>query len=241
MLTLNLLNVQTVLVALTVGLLVYFIRRRFIYRLPPGPWAIPLIGNFEVYTKPLLHRVVLQLSKKYGPVTLFSFGPIRTVFLNNYEVVMEAMVKRKADFAGRPASVTCQYNAVLDAVVSKFMQKMSQLQHSRKRALLDGFAQAFQTTVEQLKQTFGGVADVLHGSGSGLLGQLTQHLSGASGTLATQLSGLKETASQLLASGQEALAGVHQTGAAAVDQLHTGLTGAGSQLIDQLLHPAGTK
>lgn len=25
------------------------------------------------------------------------------------------------------------------------------------------------------------------------------------------------------------------------DQLHTGLTGAGSQLIDQLLHPAGTK
>lgn len=110
-----------------------------------------------VYTKPLLHRVVLQLSKKYGPVTLFSFGkfalilriifrnwfqtklspysmwnyyfqwtcsfwvfficphqcrlhtgPIRTVFLNNYEVVMEAMVKRKADFAGRPASVTCE-------------------------------------------------------------------------------------------------------------------------------------
>lgn len=29
---------------------------------------------------------------------------------------------------------------------------MSQLQHSRKRALLDGFAQAFQGTVEQLKQ-----------------------------------------------------------------------------------------
>lgn len=48
--------------------------------------------------------------------------------------------------------LTGQYNAVLDAVVSKFMQKMSQLQHSRKRALLDGFAQAFQGTVEQLKQ-----------------------------------------------------------------------------------------
>lgn len=32
------------------------------------------------------------------------------------------------------------------------MQKMSQLQHSRKRGLLDGFAQAFQGTVEQLKQ-----------------------------------------------------------------------------------------
>lgn len=70
-----------------------------------------------------------------------------------------------------------------------------------------------------LGQTFGGVADLLHGSGSGLLGQLTQHLSGATGSLATQLSGLKETASQLLASGQEALAGVHQTGTAAVGEL----------------------
>ncbi|XP_052674496.1 steroid 17-alpha-hydroxylase/17,20 lyase-like [Crassostrea angulata] len=106
MLTLNLLNVKTVLVALTVGLLVYLIRRRFIYRLPPGPWAIPLIGNFEVYTKPLVHRVILQLSKKYGPVIQFYFGPIPTVFLNNYEVVIEALVKRKADFAGRPTSVT---------------------------------------------------------------------------------------------------------------------------------------
>lgn len=60
---------------------------------------------------------------------------------------------------------------------------------------------------------------MLHGSGSGLLTQLTQHLSGATGSLATQLSGLKETASQLLASGQEALAGVHETGAAAVGEL----------------------
>nr|XP_022287837.1 uncharacterized protein LOC111100360 [Crassostrea virginica] len=134
-----------------------------------------------------------------------------------------------------------QYNTALDKVVQNFLQKMSQLQHSRKRNLLDGFASAFQGTVEQLKQTFGGVADLLHGSGSGLLTQLTQHLSGATGNLATQLSGLKETAAQLLATGQETLQGAHEAGATAVDQLHSGLTGAGSQLIDQLLHPAGTE
>lgn len=68
-------------------------------------------------------------------------------------------------------------------------------------------------------QTFGGVADILHGSGGGLLTQLTQHLTGATGSLATQLSGLKETAAQLLASGQEALHGAHETGTAAIGAL----------------------
>lgn len=177
-------------------------------------------------------ETVRQILHTYG-------GRLQTVYDKIKD--LSFLDQNAPEFLNEITRLKGQYNAVLDAVVSKFMQKMSQLQHSRKRALLDGFAQAFQGTVEQLKQTFGGVADLLHGSGSGLLGQLTQHLSGATGTLATQLSGLKETASQLLASGQEALAGVHQTGASAVDQLHTGLTGAGSQLIDQLLHPAGTK
>lgn len=49
-------------------------------------------------------------------------------------------------------TLTGQYNAVLDSVVSNFMQKMSQLQHSKKRGLLDSFTTAFQGTVEQLKQ-----------------------------------------------------------------------------------------
>lgn len=74
------------------------------------------------------------------------------------------------------------------------------------------------------KQTFSGVADLLHGSGSGLLTQLTQHLSGATGGLATQLSGLKETAAQLLATGQETLQGAHEAGATAVGKLENKLS-----------------
>lgn len=106
MLQLTSLNVQTVLVALTVGLLVYYIRRRFIFRLPPGPWAIPLIGNYEVYSKPMMHRTLFDLSKKYGPVFQVHFGPASVVVLNSYEVVNEALVKRKSDFAGRPSLTT---------------------------------------------------------------------------------------------------------------------------------------
>ncbi|XP_055995738.1 steroid 17-alpha-hydroxylase/17,20 lyase-like [Ostrea edulis] len=106
MLGLSIVNAQTVLVAFVVGLLVYYMRKWFLYRLPPGPWSFPLVGNYEVYSKPLLHRVLLKLSKKYGPVFRLSFGHVPFVILNNYEVVMEAIVKKKADFAGRPSSTT---------------------------------------------------------------------------------------------------------------------------------------
>ena len=41
------LNIQTVLVGLIVVLIVYKISQRFKYKYPPGPFALPLIGNYE--------------------------------------------------------------------------------------------------------------------------------------------------------------------------------------------------
>ncbi|XP_056018610.1 steroid 17-alpha-hydroxylase/17,20 lyase-like isoform X2 [Ostrea edulis] len=49
-----------------------------------------------------MHRKIAELSKVYGPVVRLSFGPTSMIFLNDAEVVLEAMVKKKADFAGRP-------------------------------------------------------------------------------------------------------------------------------------------
>ncbi|XP_048745587.1 steroid 17-alpha-hydroxylase/17,20 lyase-like [Ostrea edulis] len=93
---------QTVLVGIGIGLLVYYVIKRMRYRLPPGPWCIPLIGHYKVYTSAEVHRKVTQLSKEYGPVVRLSFGPVTMVFLNDVDVVLEALVKKKADFAGRP-------------------------------------------------------------------------------------------------------------------------------------------
>ncbi|XP_061194480.1 steroid 17-alpha-hydroxylase/17,20 lyase-like [Saccostrea echinata] len=96
------LNLQTVLAGLSIGLFVYYVIKRMRYRLPPGPWCIPLVGHYKIYSSLEIHKKVAELTKEYGPVLSISFGPQSWIFLNNNDVVIEALVKRKADFAGRP-------------------------------------------------------------------------------------------------------------------------------------------
>ncbi|XP_048754985.2 cytochrome P450 1A1-like [Ostrea edulis] len=102
------LDLQSVLVGLATGLFVYYVIYRYRYRLPPGPFALPVIGNYTVYTNPLYHREVYKLSKQYGPVLRLQFGPKMFVFLNDLDTIMEALVKRKTDIAGRPSMKSLQ-------------------------------------------------------------------------------------------------------------------------------------
>ncbi|KAM3324352.1 hypothetical protein P3S67_005503 [Capsicum chacoense] len=37
-------------------------------RLPPGPWKLPLLGSMFHLLGGLLHHVLRDLSKKYGPL-----------------------------------------------------------------------------------------------------------------------------------------------------------------------------
>ncbi|XP_061194476.1 steroid 17-alpha-hydroxylase/17,20 lyase-like isoform X1 [Saccostrea echinata] len=99
-------NTQTLLAALSIGLFVYYVIKRMRYRLPPGPWCIPLIGHYKIYSSVEMHKKVAELSKVYGPVVRLFFGTQTWIFLNSNEVVIEALVKKKADFAGRPKSAS---------------------------------------------------------------------------------------------------------------------------------------
>jgi hypothetical protein len=51
-------NLQTVLVGIGIGLLVYFVIKRMRYRLPPGPWCIPLIGHHKGSTFANIDRII---------------------------------------------------------------------------------------------------------------------------------------------------------------------------------------
>ncbi|XP_029026512.1 cytochrome P450 2F3-like [Betta splendens] len=70
-------------------------------RLPPGPAALPVVGNLLQLDKRAPFKTLSQLSEKYGPVLTVYLGRQRTVVLVGYDAVKEALVDQADDFTGR--------------------------------------------------------------------------------------------------------------------------------------------
>ncbi|KAK7090042.1 steroid 17-alpha-hydroxylase/17,20 lyase-like [Littorina saxatilis] len=95
---------QALLVGALVGFLAYKATQKR-YRLPPGPFALPLLGNVlsMAGAKEAFYVKLRRWAKeKYGPVITVYLGPVLCVFLNDTDVATEALVKKGEDFAGRP-------------------------------------------------------------------------------------------------------------------------------------------
>ncbi|KAM7412668.1 hypothetical protein PAMA_020172 [Pampus argenteus] len=71
------------------------------YCLPPGPFALPLVGNLPQLDKKAPFKSFLKFSERYGPVMTLYLGWERTVVLVGYDAVKEALVDQADDFTGR--------------------------------------------------------------------------------------------------------------------------------------------
>ncbi|EXB59545.1 Cytochrome P450 81D1 [Morus notabilis] len=69
--------------------------------LPPSPPSYPVIGHLHLLKIPL-HRTLLGLSQKYGPVFSLRFGSRRLVVLSSPSVVEECFTKNDVVLANRP-------------------------------------------------------------------------------------------------------------------------------------------
>lgn len=76
-------------------------------RLPPGPWRLPLIGSLHhLIGGEVPHRILRNLSQRYGPLMYLQFGQVPTVVISSPNTAKEVLKTHDFAFATRPEMTT---------------------------------------------------------------------------------------------------------------------------------------
>ncbi|CAM0904633.1 unnamed protein product [Alopecurus aequalis] len=71
-------------------------------RLPPGPWALPVIGHMHHLAGALPHRAMRDLARRHGPLMMLRFCQLPVVVASSPEAAREIMRTHDVTFASRP-------------------------------------------------------------------------------------------------------------------------------------------
>ncbi|XP_016442518.2 premnaspirodiene oxygenase-like [Nicotiana tabacum] len=71
-------------------------------RLPPGPWRLPIIGSVHHLTSGVSHRVLRNLSQKFGPIMYLQLGEVPTVVVSSPHMAKQILKTHDLAFASRP-------------------------------------------------------------------------------------------------------------------------------------------
>lgn len=76
-------------------------------RLPPGPKALPLIGNLHHLPKRRQFEEFYRWSKQYGPVMYLDMAGQPFVVLSSHQAAQDLLSRRSARYSDRPRRVMC--------------------------------------------------------------------------------------------------------------------------------------
>ncbi|GFO09366.1 cytochrome p450 2j6 [Plakobranchus ocellatus] len=98
-------NSTTVLIFVVTALLVwYVVTLPSMRNMPPGPFPLPVLGNYLMLGKPGISLITLLdgLKKKYGEIFTFKIGSKPFIFISDLRLVQAAFVKRGDILSSRP-------------------------------------------------------------------------------------------------------------------------------------------
>ncbi|XP_048216944.1 BET1-like protein [Perognathus longimembris pacificus] len=71
------------------------------WNLPPGPFPLPIFGNFFNLDLKDVPKSLTKLAERFGPVFTLHLGFQRVVVLHGYKAVKEGLLNHKNEFSGR--------------------------------------------------------------------------------------------------------------------------------------------
>ena len=90
-------------------ILLYLLRKKDSLNQLPGPKPFPFVGNVLQMNIEKLFVYLTDLGKQYGGVFKVHFFTRPVVMVNDSQLIHEVLVKRSADFAGRPKTYTMKF------------------------------------------------------------------------------------------------------------------------------------
>ncbi|OAY82482.1 Cytochrome P450 84A1 [Ananas comosus] len=84
------------------------VRRRRKLPLPPGPRALPIIGNMLMMDQ-LTHRGLAKLAERYGGLLHLRLGFLHAVAVSTPDVAREVLQAQDSAFSNRPATIAITY------------------------------------------------------------------------------------------------------------------------------------
>uniref|UniRef100_A0A0E0LDV9 Cytochrome P450 n=1 Tax=Oryza punctata TaxID=4537 RepID=A0A0E0LDV9_ORYPU len=79
-------------------------RRRGRGRLPPSPWALPVVGHLHHLVGALQYRAMRDIARRHGPLVLLRLGKLPVVVASSADAAREVMKASDIAFATRPVN-----------------------------------------------------------------------------------------------------------------------------------------